>query len=187
MDGIEQKSNTVTTKDFSTAGNAVRKVEPSPRQTARRSRGFRPRTPVQMARNAGLRARARARAKANASASKTSVKKKLSGPIFWLMIFFALIKDVSDIILTISFLLSILIIPLGIVVSFTLMLYYFFNGVKPTMGKAATVVITAIIEFLPFVSLLPTTTLSLLIIRYLTNKEAKKKADKHMGFRARFA
>jgi len=105
-----------------------------------------------------------------------SPPKKLSGPGFWMVVGAAILKDTLDVFLNISILFSVLVIFTGLIIIFIVSFYLFYNGVKLTTKKLAVWAVSAIIEIIPFLSILPTYSFTLLIIRAMENNEHLKKA-----------
>ena len=102
-------------------------------------------------------------------------KKKMNGVGFWMIVTVSLIKDTLDLLLNITIVLTIFVqfstLFFGIIIGF----YLFYVGVKPTTKKLAIWLITVIIELTPIISLLPSGTFMLFVIRKLENNEAFKK------------
>ncbi|MBI2045994.1 MAG: hypothetical protein HYT28_01050 [Parcubacteria group bacterium] len=129
-----------------------------------------------------LRARARARQKAVSDESDEEKKaqaagqsQKLTGAGFTIMILLALVKDFFDIIASASVVLAFLSTIAGVSVAFIIFLYLFFNNVSFTARKLTVLLAMFLIESVPFLALLPTTTISLLIVRYLEHNAAVKR------------
>ena len=114
-------------------------------------------------------------------------KKKLTGIAFALIALLALIKDILDIFLHMTIMLSIFIVFIDMGITATMLFYYFFSGVKFTTKKLAVVAISALIEILPLISMLPSTVFSLFMIRALENNETAHKAAQKLSFGKGFA
>lgn len=99
--------------------------------------------------------------------------KKLHGVSFWLIVGLAIIKDLLDIVLNISLILILLVIPIGFIISFGVFIYLYLQGVKMDSRKLATLIIGFFIDLLPLLSILPTFTITLFIIRFLENSKGK--------------
>jgi len=101
--------------------------------------------------------------------------KKMTGVGFYMVVALALIKDTFDIIADISILLSILTFFTGLLISYIVWFYLFYNGVKLDSRKLATFAVSAIIEVIPLVNIIPTFTITLFVIRELENNKGLKK------------
>lgn len=117
-----------------------------------------------------IRRRARIRTQKKGEVAQEKPKKKMTGIGFWAMVMIAAIKDLLDLALNITIILSILVIFIGLVVTCIIMLYYFAIGVKFTTKKLATIAITGMMEIMPFLSIFPVTVFSLFIVRTLEHK-----------------
>lgn len=103
-------------------------------------------------------------------------EEKLVGAGFWIMIGVAMFKDIIDIFLGLSLILSFLIVLTTIVINFVVFFYLFYNDVEITNKKVASWVSTFILEVIPLgLFFLPLTTLNLIIIRTLEHNERIKK------------
>jgi len=107
--------------------------------------------------------------------------KKMVGPMFWLMVALAVTKDVLDVIFAASVVLSFLSSIFAVLVSLTVLFYMKYNNVPFTTRKVVTMAITFIIEFIPFASLLPLTTINLFIVRIIDNNERLTKLVEKSG------
>lgn len=97
-------------------------------------------------------------------------KKKLAGLGFVAMLFVALMKDIVDILLTLTVVLSFLIIVFDFVYWLILIAYLFVSGVRPTFIKTATGALGAVIEMVPILSaIMPMATATLITMRILEN------------------
>ena len=109
--------------------------------------------------------------------------KKMHTAGFAVMVGLAITKDILDIILALTFFLSLLTSIFGIVVSFITVFYFVYNDVKWTSRKIVTILITSIVEFIPFVNVIfPAATINLFLVRKFENNDrlkafAKKKAS----------
>lgn len=108
-------------------------------------------------------------------------KKKMTGPAFWMIVCVALIKDISDVFANITLVLAIFVIVTGILVNFIIFFYLFSSGVRPSARKLATLMFSFIIGIVPFLSILPETTLALFIVRAIENSEHLKKIAERKG------
>ncbi len=105
-------------------------------------------------------------------------KKKLSGFPFVAMLILAIIKDIIDIgvdLTVILFFLSFILTPLYYAILYA---YFYLNGVKIETRKAATMAITFVVGFIPYLNLLPETTFNLLMIRFIENNPTLSKLTK---------
>jgi len=80
-------------------------------------------------------------------------EKKMTGVGFYMIVGIAAVKDLLDMFLNISVVLSIVVIGTGLLISFIVAFYLFYVGVKPSVKKLATFTISAIIELIPFLSI----------------------------------
>lgn len=105
----------------------------------------------------------------------SSYEKRLTGPFFWFVLFLAFVKDVLDILFTLTVVFSffswIFTLPLLLVILF----YLKYNQVPFTTRKVVTVCVTFILEFTPLLGLLPLSVLSLVLIRIVENNERLSK------------
>ncbi len=116
--------------------------------------------------------------------------KKLTGPSFWFVAACAVLKDILDLFLSVTVLLSVFIIMTGFLITFLILFYLFFKGVKPDVRKVASFVISTCVEMLPLLSILPATTLNLFIIRSLehsANKRGQAVIGRMQSFSQRFS
>ncbi len=97
-------------------------------------------------------------------------EKKMTGVGFYIVLIFAIAKDLSDLLFNLTAVLSPLTTMTGLLMGAVLFCYFFFVGVTPDMRKVATFVSSSIIDAMPFLSFLPMTTINLIVIRYLENK-----------------
>ncbi|MEK7593928.1 MAG: hypothetical protein AAB471_02045 [Patescibacteria group bacterium] len=103
-------------------------------------------------------------------------EKKLTGPGFWMMVMAALLKDLLDLFLNFTVVLSFLVILFGLIISFAIAAYFFMSGVSFTTRKLAVFVASSIIEMLPFISFLPMTTIMLFAVRKIEHGDWAKRA-----------
>lgn len=96
-------------------------------------------------------------------------KKKLQGIGFWAIVGLAIIKDILDIFLNITILLSVVVIPVTFMISFGVFMYLYLNGVKIDTRKGATIFVGFFMDALPFLSFLPTFTCTLFVIKWMEN------------------
>jgi len=115
---------------------------------------------------------------AGARGKESAPPQKLTGVGFYMIVGLALIKDVSDIAADLSVFLSVVTILTGITISFIVWFYLFYNGVKIDSRKLATFLISAIIEIIPFLNIIPTFTFTLFFIREMENNPKLKKLTK---------
>ena len=88
---------------------------------------------------------------------------------FWILVFFAILKDITDFLLNLTVVLSPLTIATGFLMNTVVALYLWFVGIRPTVTKVATFGISFIIDVFPGTSFIPATTFNLLFTRYLEN------------------
>jgi len=105
--------------------------------------------------------------------------KKLTGVGFYIMITLTAIKDISDVLLDISVILSFFVVLTGLIVSFAVVFYLFYNNVKPTTRKVVTWAISVGIEMVPFLSILPGATINLILIRIFENSDLLRKVTEN--------
>lgn len=127
-----------------------------------------------------------------APTSSKPVQEKIGGVDFWMMVCFALVVDLSSLLVLMgdAFGLAAQVVPvlgnlvgiaviataiglnfiLNLVYTATLFLFFFFKRVNISMEKLGLQVATMLIEQFPLVNILPFTTLTLFVIRYLENK-----------------
>jgi len=102
--------------------------------------------------------------------------KKMHTAGFYIIVLAAILKDIVDLITGFSIILSVLSFITGTTISFIIGFYLFYNNVSMTTKKIVTLSIMFIIEFIPIISILPSATLSLFLIRYFENNEYAKKS-----------
>ncbi len=104
--------------------------------------------------------------------------RKLTGFGFMLMLGFALIKDLLDL-LNLTMILSAMSVFFTIFFNITLFFYLFMNGISFTGRyagrKLAVLAGQFIIEVIPFVNIIPATALSLVVLRTIENHIFLKK------------
>ena len=101
-------------------------------------------------------------------------EKKLTGISFWLIVGLAIVKDALDLFLNLTLVLILLVIPIGFLISLCVFIYFYFQGVKMDSRKIATIVIGFLIDVIPILSIFPTFTATIFIIRWLENSGDKK-------------
>ena len=101
-------------------------------------------------------------------------EKKLTGISFWLIVGLGIVKDSLDIFLNLTLILVLFVIPIGFLISFGVFVYFYFQGVKMDSRKIATLVIGFLLDVMPLLSIFPTFTITLFIIRWLENSKDKK-------------
>ncbi|OGZ04317.1 MAG: hypothetical protein A2648_01055 [Candidatus Lloydbacteria bacterium RIFCSPHIGHO2_01_FULL_41_20] len=100
-------------------------------------------------------------------------KKSKFGVGFYIVLVFAIIKDISDIVFTAFVFTSPLTIVTGALMSMVLWAYFFFIGVSLNGRKLATFAITAIIEVIPLFGVLPMAAINLTAIRIMESASEK--------------
>ncbi|MEX0672787.1 MAG: hypothetical protein WDZ82_03355 [Candidatus Paceibacterota bacterium] len=98
-------------------------------------------------------------------------KKKLTGWPFYVVLFLAIIKDIVDIIVTIFVISSIASTAAAALLTIVIVPYYLYSGVLPKTKKVVMWVITAVIAYVPFLAVLPTATINVVLTRIMTNNE----------------
>jgi hypothetical protein len=101
-------------------------------------------------------------------------EQKLSGAGFVMMMMLALFKDFFDVIANFSIILAFLSTITGIIVSFVIFFYLFYNNVSFTSKKLGVLFTMLLIETVPFLSLLPMTAAGLFIVRLLEHRKTAK-------------
>ncbi len=110
--------------------------------------------------------------------NKKTQEKKMTGVGFYMIVGIAIIKDLVDLI-DLTGIGVILTSILGFFIDFIVWFYFFYTGVKYYEGrKLATFLISAIIEIIPGLNILPTFSFTLFIIRALENNPRLKKMSK---------
>jgi len=107
--------------------------------------------------------------------TKKAPKKKMTGIAFYMMLSLTIFKDLFDIILTFTIILSFLGVLFGLLVTFIVLIYYFFNHVNLTSRKLVIFVASMAIEILPFVGVLPMASFSLILVRSFENSDRLRK------------
>jgi len=102
-------------------------------------------------------------------------EKKLVGPGFWMIFSLTVIDEFMDVFLNLTFILSFVTVLSGLIVSFIVYFYLFYNGVSFTTRKLATMFISFLIEMIPFLNMFPTYPFTLIMVRWLENNERIKK------------
>ncbi|MEX0930391.1 MAG: hypothetical protein WDZ79_01790 [Candidatus Paceibacterota bacterium] len=98
-------------------------------------------------------------------------KKKLTGLVFFVILFLALGKDIVDIIVTLTGVGAPVSTVAAVFLTGVVVPYYYMNGVLPTSRKVAMWVITGAIAFIPFLAILPTAVINLILTRTMENNE----------------
>jgi len=101
--------------------------------------------------------------------------KKLDGAGFWVIVGLAATKDIIDVILASTFIFAIIASFMGIAITFIILFYFIYNDVRFTTRKLVTIIVTFIIETIPFIGIIPTATISLFIIKKMENSEHLRK------------
>lgn len=104
-----------------------------------------------------------------ANDNEPQVEKKLRGIGFWAIVGLALLKDLLDIFLNVTIILSVVVIPITFMISIGVLMYLYLNGVKIDTRKGATIFIGFLIDAFPFLSFLPTFTFTLFVIKWMEN------------------
>ena len=113
--------------------------------------------------------------------AKAEGERKLVGPGFWFIFTFAVVKEIFDIFLTFTFFLSLFTLVNGLIITFVIWVYLASEGVSGSTKNIAVWIVSLIIEFIPFLNILPTFPISLLIMRTMENNEfLKEHAEKIM-------
>lgn len=100
-------------------------------------------------------------------------KKSKFGVGFYIVLVFAIIKDISDIVFTALMFTAPLTTITGAIMSMVLWAYFFFIGVSLNGRKLATFAITAIIEVIPLFGALPMATINLTAVRIMEGASEK--------------
>ncbi|PIP73401.1 MAG: hypothetical protein COW88_02165 [Candidatus Lloydbacteria bacterium CG22_combo_CG10-13_8_21_14_all_47_15] len=95
--------------------------------------------------------------------------KKMHGAGFLIIVLFAAGKDMFDILAAVSVVFAWISFLVGPIMSFIIFFYLWYVGVSFTSKKVGMLATMFLIEFLPFLSIMPMTVLSLFVIRYLEN------------------
>lgn len=102
-------------------------------------------------------------------------EKKLAGAGFFVMVGLAVTKDILDILFTFTLILAIFTSFFGIMISLLTLFYFIYNDVRWTTRKITTMIITSIIEFLPFIgAFIPAATINLFLVRRFENSDRFK-------------
>lgn len=134
-----------------------------------------------VARAAQRRLVARRRRKGRLEAKKAP-KKKLTGVMFYVILSVTIIKDLFDVVFALTVILSFLGVLFGLLVTFVVLIYYFFNQVNLTSRKLVVFFVATVIEILPFVGILPMASVSLILVRHFeNNKKSRKFAHGKVG------
>ncbi len=100
-------------------------------------------------------------------------KKSKFGVGFYIMLVFAIIKDISDVFFSFTVILAWIPPITGIIMNIIIGSYFFFVGVSLNGRKLATFGASFIIEMIPFGGILPMTTINLVAIRMMENVSEK--------------
>ena len=114
----------------------------------------------------------------SAMSTGNASEKKMNDIGFWFIVGAALMKDVLDLFLHLTVVLSFLILFVGFAVTFLTLSYFFYSKVKFDIRKLATFTISMIIEILPVISILPMSVVNLFVIRYFEN--SKNQSNKRL-------
>ena len=115
------------------------------------------------------------RRRSQAVKQPAQLSKKMTGPFFYIMLLLVAFKDLLDVFLTLSIVLSFFIFAINGLIILVILLYYFVNDVKLSSRKLAVFVISMTIETIPILGLLPMTSISLIVIRKLENSKGLSK------------
>lgn len=102
-------------------------------------------------------------------------KKSKFGPGFWIIFFFAVIKDITDILLNLTVILSPVTTFTTFLMNAILLFYFFFVGVSANTRQVATFGISFIIDLIPGLNLFPLTTVNLFAIRTMEDRISNPK------------
>lgn len=97
--------------------------------------------------------------------------KKMTGYAFYVILGLVIFKDLSDIFADITIFLSAITPITSIAISFVLACYFYFNDIELSVNKVAAYIISLIVEFVPILNAIPTTTFILLLTKYLENRK----------------
>ena len=100
-------------------------------------------------------------------------KKMLGGLSFYTVLLIAILKDVSDIFADLSVILSALTPITSIIVSFVVAFYLYTSKVEMSSNKMVMYIVSLVIEFVPILNAIPTTTVVLYLTKYLENKRRR--------------
>ena len=111
--------------------------------------------------------------------AEPSSPKKLGGVGFYVIVMFAVLKDMLDVIENLTIILSILRTLTTFLIYIVIWCYLFFSNVgfvdKFAARKLAVLVIPFIIELIPFLNIVPATTIGLFVLRTIENRERVRK------------
>ncbi|NOY35545.1 MAG: hypothetical protein GXP44_01330 [bacterium] len=105
----------------------------------------------------------------------TEPPKKLSGAGFWMIFSLSLANEILDVFLNFTLFLSLLTLITGLAITFIIAFYLYGQGVKPSSRKLALWIVSVAIESIPFLNILPTYPVSLLVMKKMENSEFLKK------------
>ena len=100
-------------------------------------------------------------------------KQNKFGVGFYIILVFAIIKDISDVLFVLTVALAWIPPITGIIMNIVIGFYFFFIGVSLNRRKLATFGASFIIEMIPFGGILPMTTINLVAIRMMENVSEK--------------
>ncbi|OHB17825.1 MAG: hypothetical protein A2749_01100 [Parcubacteria group bacterium RIFCSPHIGHO2_01_FULL_45_26] len=100
-------------------------------------------------------------------------KKKMVGTVFWLVFSLTTLKDISDVVADFSVILTFLTPATGIITSFVVAVYFYVNEVEVSTNKIIAYIISVALEFIPFLNAIPTTTIVLLLTKWMENNKEK--------------
>jgi len=107
---------------------------------------------------------------------KQKEEKKIGGLGFWCIVLLAMTKDVADVFLTGTVILAFISTIISVFVICVVTFYFFYNDVSLfTTKKLATYLITAVIDFVPYLAVLPSFTTMVFAIRFLENNALLRK------------
>ena len=105
--------------------------------------------------------------------AKPQKKQSKFGVGFYIVLVFAIIKDVSDVLFSLTIILAWIPPITGILMGVILYSYFFFIGVSLNGRKLATFAVSSIIEVVPFGGALPMATITLVAIRAMEGASEK--------------
>jgi hypothetical protein len=108
-------------------------------------------------------------------------QKKLTGAGFWIILSLSIINELLDILLNFTVVLSILTWITGLIITFVIGFYLFYQGVSFSTKKIALWLISILIEAIPILNILPTYPISLIIMRIMENNEFIKSKTRLIG------
>lgn len=120
-----------------------------------------------------------AKAKGKGEEGKGNDKKKMAGMAFYLVLSLTIFKDVSDLVADASVILSIITPITGLIVSFVVAVYFYLNKVEISTNKIVAYALSIVLEFIPFLNIIPTSTIVLILTKWMENN--KEKVEKISG------